>query len=127
MSSKSVPVNRELAKQYVELRESRGLSQLEFWERIGVRPTTGCRYESGERGIPERVQIAIGMMYKNNFTNEAHLRYGKEGFMILDFLYNHPEAMDYIIFRMQQAGDRNASTVEKKAKALAEERKAQQS
>lgn len=48
-----------------ELRISLGLSQTEFWGRIGVSQTSGSRYES-YRELPEPITILIDMAY--NFT-----------------------------------------------------------
>ena len=45
-----------------ELRGKLGLNQTDFWARLGVTQSGGCRYESG-RAIPKQVILLLHMAY----------------------------------------------------------------
>lgn len=49
-----------------KLRESVGLNQKQFWERVGITQSGGSRYENGARGqirIPKSIQMLIALAY----------------------------------------------------------------
>lgn len=50
-----------------KLRESFGLNQTQFWNRVGVTQSGGSRYEAGskrmQRVIPKPVQMLIALAY----------------------------------------------------------------
>jgi DNA-binding transcriptional regulator YiaG len=60
--------------QVLDLRASTGLSQKEFWSRIGVTQTTGSRYENGERRVPRPVQILLDIAYGTSKQRQAVLQ-----------------------------------------------------
>lgn len=45
-----------------ELRRKLGLTQSQFWKRVGVGQSGGSRYESG-RDMPEPVVMLLGVVY----------------------------------------------------------------
>lgn len=45
-----------------ELRRKLGLTQSQFWKRVGVGQSGGSRYESG-RVMPEPVAMLLGVVY----------------------------------------------------------------
>lgn len=45
-----------------KLREEAGLTQREFWNRLGLTQSGGCRYEGGQT-IPKTVRILLFAMY----------------------------------------------------------------
>lgn len=45
-----------------QIRERRGLSQVDFWTPLGVTQSGGSRYEKG-RALPGPVQILLGIVY----------------------------------------------------------------
>lgn len=45
-----------------ELRGKLGLNQTDFWARLGVTQSGGCRYESG-RDIPKQVILLLHLVY----------------------------------------------------------------
>ncbi|AKH38445.1 MULTISPECIES: helix-turn-helix domain-containing protein [Nitrosomonas] len=45
-----------------ELRRKSGLTQAEFWNKLGVTQSSGSRYESGE-GIPKPIRELIRLIY----------------------------------------------------------------
>lgn len=55
------------------IRERSGLSQRDFWERIGVTQSTGSRYERG-RPIPEPVRLLLTIAYGPAAERETVLR-----------------------------------------------------
>ena len=46
-----------------ELRLKLGLTQVEFWERVGVTQSGGSRYENGRR-IPTPVRMLLKIVYE---------------------------------------------------------------
>ncbi|TDR82158.1 hypothetical protein DFP86_102272 [Paludibacterium purpuratum] len=44
------------------LRKQLGLNQTDFWGRIGITQSGGCRYESG-RPMPKPVRAVLGVVY----------------------------------------------------------------
>lgn len=44
------------------IRARKGLTQEEFWKRVGVTQSGGCRYEKG-RHIPRPVQLCLYIAY----------------------------------------------------------------
>lgn len=46
----------------VQIRKRLGLSQTEFWGRVGISQTAGSRYEGG-RNVPEPVAKLISLAY----------------------------------------------------------------
>lgn len=48
-----------------QLRAQTGLTQYEFWKRIGVTQSTGCRYEKS-RSMPVSVQLLLKLVYVDN-------------------------------------------------------------
>jgi len=49
----------------LELRRNLGLSQAQFWERLGITPSCGARYEAG-RAIPRPVYLLMQLAYDAN-------------------------------------------------------------
>lgn len=64
---KSDPVNP------LQVRKQLGLSQSEFWSRVNVTQSGGCRYESGRR-IPKPVQSLLRICYGTPAQAEDELK-----------------------------------------------------
>jgi len=60
MSSKTISGEQAFA-----LRRSLGISQADFWERLGVTQSGGSRYEK-DRPIPKFVYLLMQLAYYNN-------------------------------------------------------------
>ena len=63
-----------------KLRESKGLTQAQFWPRIGITQSGGSRYENGDRPIPSPIEILLNVAYGSLPTARrivANLRNGK--------------------------------------------------
>lgn len=45
-----------------KLRTTRGENQTQFWQRVGVTQSSGCRYERG-RNVPEAVSRLLKLVY----------------------------------------------------------------
>jgi len=45
-----------------KFRKDLNLTQVEFWRKVGVVQSTGCRYESGKH-IPEPVKMLLKTVY----------------------------------------------------------------
>ena len=48
------------------LRTRLSLTQLEFWKRVGMTQSAGCRYERGNRTLPKTMQMLITLAYSRN-------------------------------------------------------------
>jgi DNA-binding transcriptional regulator YiaG len=48
------------------LRESLGLTQDEFYPRLGVSQSAGSRYENGTRPVPQTVRLLVTYVYKGH-------------------------------------------------------------
>ena len=57
----------------VRTRKRLGLTQSEFWQRVGVRQDTGSRYERGTR-IPRPVQVLLDLAYGSAGTFGSALK-----------------------------------------------------
>ena len=49
----------------IALREKHGLTQAEFWNRLGMTQSCGSRYEKGNRPISEPVSLLLTIAYGN--------------------------------------------------------------
>lgn len=56
---------RYTSSDLVALRKSTGQNQADFWGRIGVTQSGGCRYERG-RNIPAPVHLLIQIAYSDS-------------------------------------------------------------
>ena len=56
----------------VKLRKKKGLSQVEFWSRIGVTQSAGSRYESGRR-LSQPVVRLLTLVYGTEKQSQAML------------------------------------------------------
>ena len=58
----------------IQIRKKLGLTQTEFWGRVGISQTAGSRYEGG-RNIPEPVRMLLELAHgKRPLANLAKLR-----------------------------------------------------
>jgi len=57
----------------LQLRKRHGMKQADFWARIGVSQSGGCRYESGRR-IPRPVLLLIDIAYGNEKARTRALK-----------------------------------------------------
>ena len=46
-----------------KLRKCTGLNQTDFWARVFVTQSGGCRYERGDRRLPKTVEALLTMAY----------------------------------------------------------------
>lgn len=63
-----------------KLRKSAGLTQDEFWSRVGVEQSVGCRYEKGSHPLPESVRTLLTLAYADGALADRMLRILREGF-----------------------------------------------
>ena len=56
-----------------QIRKATGLSQEEFWGRIGITQSGGSRYEAG-REVPEPVRLLLAIAYGSKREREMVLR-----------------------------------------------------
>jgi DNA-binding transcriptional regulator YiaG len=49
----------------VKTRQAVGMNQTDFWGRLGVKQSTGCRYEKG-RELPEPMRMLVEVAYGLN-------------------------------------------------------------
>jgi transcriptional regulator with XRE-family HTH domain len=54
-----------------ELRKAAGLSQEQFWSRVGVSQASGCRYERQTAEIPPPVRILIAAVHVASLNLDA--------------------------------------------------------
>lgn len=45
------------------LREKAGMTQEQFWQRIGLTQSCGSRYEKGKRPLPEPISLLLAITY----------------------------------------------------------------
>ena len=53
-------------KEVSALRTRLSLTQREFWKRVGMTQSAGCRYERGNRTLPKTTQMLITLAYSRN-------------------------------------------------------------
>lgn len=63
-------VTKRLITDYKQLRRSLGLSQGEFWARLGVTQSGGSRYEKG-RNIPKPTAVLARLIYIDGLDVDA--------------------------------------------------------
>ena len=51
-------------------RKSRDMNQVDFWKRLGVSQSGGCRYETGSN-VPKPVQLLLALMDLGIVTDES--------------------------------------------------------
>ena len=79
-------------------REELGATIESFWKTLGVAKSTGSRYESGERGIPEPTKRLFRTMYKSGAANALD-KYGDDGKKLLQML-DDPAVAELLLQRL---------------------------
>ena len=59
-------IKRMKGEDVTALRKRLKMTQREFWNRIGMSPSGGSRYELGNRAIPKTLQMLITLAYSRN-------------------------------------------------------------
>lgn len=62
-----------------KVRKSKGLTQDEFWGRVGVEQSVGSRYEKGSHPMPESILTLLTLAYGEQQQADrmmSQLRYG---------------------------------------------------
>lgn len=72
--TKKLPLVIDSPERIKALRKSLKLSQVEFWELIGVTQSGGSRYESG-RSVPPSTLMLLQIVYGSDRESEAMLKY----------------------------------------------------
>lgn len=57
-----IPIKNPCAD-LIKTRHAAGLNQTEFWGRVGLKQSTGCRYERERRKLPTPVAMLIEIAY----------------------------------------------------------------
>lgn len=63
----------------VARRKEMGLTQAEFWARVGVTQSGGCRYEISGRDIPKPVTLLLEVAYGTETQARAMVAYIRRG------------------------------------------------
>lgn len=79
-------------------REELGATIESFWKTLGVAKSTGSRYESGERGVPEPTKRLFRTMYLSG-TTSALDKYGDDGRKLLQML-DDPAVAELMLQRL---------------------------
>ena len=57
-----------------KLRQERGLTQAQFWQRIGVTQSGGSRYETENRDVPDTVLHLVNIAHGDERTSRETVR-----------------------------------------------------
>ena len=91
-------IDLEFAEECKRKREELGATIESFWKTLGVAKSTGSRYESGERGIPEPTKRLYRTMYTAESTSALD-KYGEDGKKLLQ-LRDDPAVADVLLQRL---------------------------
>jgi transcriptional regulator with XRE-family HTH domain len=75
-------IKRMKSEDVAALRTRLKMTQREFWKRVGMTQSAGCRYERGGRAIPNTMQMLITLAYSRNpmpFLKQLRNRPDKSG------------------------------------------------
>ena len=59
-------IKRMKGEDVIALRTRLKMTQSEFWKRIGMTQSAGCRYERGKRTLPKTMRMLIALAYSRN-------------------------------------------------------------
>ena len=59
--------------QLKEIRERAGLNQEDFYKPLGVKQSTGSRYETGRR-VPKQIEMLLPLVYGNKQESDRQLQ-----------------------------------------------------
>lgn len=97
---KTAKVDLALAKECMDKRLAIGATLANFWGALGVAKSTGSRYESGQRGIPEPVRRMFRVVYLGKQQEQDPLeKYGEDGKRMLVMLED-PEVAEAVLRRL---------------------------
>lgn len=91
-------VDLDFAAECKRKREELGATLESFWKTLGVAKSTGSRYESGERGIPEPTKRLYRTMYTAESSNALD-KYGEDGRKLLQMM-DDPAVADALLQKL---------------------------
>ena len=69
--SKAVKKRKKFIRDHSKLRQRLGLSQHEYWSRIGACQASGSKYEKGEHKVPRSVTTLAHLIYIQGLDIDA--------------------------------------------------------